>query len=133
MKGGVEVKVDVYVPTFLMDYEISESVWETAIGNFNKKLAARPSVTTHINGIDVDILRIETLENAKDYFAMGAVLLYMIVRPEQVESILDIHFIISGFVTFEETLENIVDGMKIENITYGGDDSKKFKVLKEKC
>jgi hypothetical protein len=130
LKGGVEVKTDVYVPTFLMDYEIPDSVWEKSIEDFNKKLNDRPSVTCLINGINVDILRMEVVEDSRDLLAMGAVLVYMVARPIHVQDLMDIHFIISGFVTFDDDERKSVRAMTIENITYGGDDSKKFQVLK---
>jgi hypothetical protein len=130
MKGGVELKADCYIPTFLMDYDIPESVWEKAINDFNKKLADRPSVTCEIKGMDVDLLRVEVAAQAKEFLAMGAVAVYLIVRKKDVEEILGIHFVISGFVTFDEKKGKKVDGMVIENITYGGDDSKRFKILK---
>jgi hypothetical protein len=130
LKGGVELKTDVYVPTFLMDYDISEGVWEKAIHQFNKKLDSRSSVTCTINGINVDILRMEVVEDSRNFLAMGAVLVYMVARPLNVQDLMDIHFVISGFVTFDDNERKVVQGMTIENITYGGDDSKKFQVLK---
>jgi hypothetical protein len=130
LKGGIEIKTDVYVPTFLMDYDISDGVWEKAINNFNKKIDTRPTVTCSINGLNVDILRMEVAEDSRNFLAMGAVLVYMVARPIHVQDLMDIHFIISGFVTFEDSDRKTVNGMVIENITYGGDDSKKFNVLK---
>jgi hypothetical protein len=129
MKGGVEVKTDVYVPTFLMDYDIPDEVWDVAITTFNKLLSNRPSVTCQIKGMEVDILRVEVVQNAKPLLEMGAVMVYMIAKPHDVKDLLDIHFVISGFVTYEDETKKKVDGIVIENITYGGDDSKRFKIL----
>lgn len=129
LEGGCRVHLDVYIPSFLLDYDISNEVWQQSINDFNEKLNSRESVTTKINGIDVDVLKLES-ELSTDFLAMGAVILLIVVKEEDVPKISDIHFCLTGVLTFEDK-SGKVDNMVINNITYGGIDSKAFKILND--
>jgi hypothetical protein len=128
LNGGCRVKFDVYIPTALLDVEISDEIWQIAIDDFNKKLDARPTVTTKINEVAVDVLKLESVEDSIDYLKMGAVILLIVAKEEDIPRITDIHFCLTGYLTFQEKSDK-VDGMVINNITYGGDDGKKFRIL----
>jgi hypothetical protein len=131
MEQGIQVKTDVYIPGFLMDYEIPDEVWSEAIVEFNKKLNVRTSVTQKINGIDADVLQIAPIEDTIDDLRMGAVVLLLVVRGVDVEKIADIHFCLTGQLIFKLGTTTEVEQMIIKNITYGGEDSKKFRILEE--
>ena len=128
LDGGCRVKLDVYIPSFLLDYEISDVVWQKAIDDFNKKLDSRSHVTTRVNGINIDVLKVESVETSADFLAMGAVILLIVAKEEDVPKIADIHFCLTGYLTFDGK-SGKVDGMVINNITYGGADSKTFRIL----
>lgn len=130
LKGGCRVKFDVYIPSFILDYEINDSIWQTAIDNFNKELDKRQSVTTKIDGVMVDVLKLESVEDSADWLKMGAVILLVVTQESDLPKIKDIHFCLTGHLTFAEQ-SGKVDGMVIENITYGGSNSKAFKVLND--
>lgn len=133
LNKGIEVKVDVYIPTFLMDYDIPDEVWRKAIAEFNQKLNQRKTVTQKINEIEVDVLKIESVDEDEYHIGnlrMGAVILLLVAHQNDIYKISDIHFCLTGQLTFEGNT-NIVDGMTIKNITYGGSNSKQFKLLEE--
>lgn len=129
LEGGCRVHLDVYIPSFLLDYDISNEVWQQSINDFNEKLNSRESVTIKINGIDVDVLKLES-ELSTDFLAMGAVILLIVVKEEDIPKISDIHFCLTGVLTLEHK-SGKVDNMVINNITYGGIDSKAFKILND--
>ena len=128
--GGCRVKLDVYIPSFLLDYDISDAIWQAAIDDFNKTLDSRPHVTTHVNGVNVDVLKIESVDTSSDFLAMGAVILLIVAREEDIPKIADIHFCLTGYLTFDSVYGK-VDGMVLKNITYGGTDNKSFKILND--
>jgi hypothetical protein len=128
LNGGCRIKFDVYIPSALLDVEISDEIWQIAIDAFNKKLDARSTVTTKINDVAVDVLKLESVDDSKDYLKLGAVILLLVVKEENAPKISDIHFCLTGYLTFQEKSDNI-DSMVIENITYGGQDGKKFRIL----
>lgn len=129
MDGGCQVKFDVYIPAALLDIEISNDVWQKAINEFNKKLDARSSVTTEINGVKVDILKVELLkEPPLTYvFAPDAIILLVVIKEEDISKIADVYLCLTGHLTFDLD-SGKVDDMIIKNITYG---NKKFCILND--
>lgn len=128
LNGGCRVHIDVYIPAFLLDYNIDDEIWQEAIDTFNKKLSDRPSVTSTINGVNVDVIKVESVADSSDFLKMGAIILLLVAKEEDVIKIADIHFCLTGYLTFKDR-SGIVEKMVIKNITYGGEDSKKFRIL----
>jgi hypothetical protein len=129
LNGGKRVRIDVFIPAALLDVEIPDHIWQSAIDDFNEKLNARPSVTTKINEVEVDVLKVESVEDS-DLLKIGAVVMMIVVKDEQWPKIADVHFCLTGSLTFD-SVSGKVDGMVIKNITYGGDNSKKFCILED--
>lgn len=125
LHGGIPAKIDVYIPSALMDVEIADDVWKKAIKQFNIELDKRPTTLTKVNDFSVDLLRLELEE---DKLGIGSVVLFFVAKEENIPKIAEIHFRLTGHLTFDKE-SGKVDDMVIKNITYGGDDSCKYSIL----
>jgi hypothetical protein len=130
MDGGLNYKVDVYLPAALLDVDISDEVWQKAIDDFNVQLNKRPTVTTTVNGVEIDIIRLDSVKESSNWIKIGAVVLLFVIREKDADKIKDIHFCLKGHLTFD-SVSGKVDGMVIKNITYGGDNSKKYQLIND--
>jgi hypothetical protein len=128
LNGGSRIKIDVYIPSALLDLDIPDVVWQSAIDKFNAKIHDQISVTSEINGVPTDVIKLESVKDSTDWLRIGAVILILIVKEEDAPAISDIHFTLTGHLTFKPKSDTI-DEMVINNITYGGEDSRKFSIL----
>ena len=132
LQGGIQIKMNVYIPAFLLDYTITDEVWQVAIDNFNKLLDTRPSVTLKIDGIIVDVLRVESIKNSASQLKMGAIVLLVVAKEEDVTKLASMHLSLTGSVIFTLDTDKEVEEMIIKNITYGEPESRTHKILPEK-
>jgi hypothetical protein len=100
------------------------------VDEFNKKLNSRSSITTKINDVDVDIIKLEPIQDHLDILRLGGIVMLAVVKEDEFKNIADIHFVLSGSLTFEDGSDK-VESMVIKNITWGGENSKKYKLLNE--
>lgn len=128
LNGGHKTKLDVYIPSALLDIDIPDLVWQSAIDEFNKQLNNRSSITTKINDVDIDIIKLESIQDHLDILRLGGIVMSVVVKENDIQTISNIHFILSGSLTFEYGTDK-VESMIIKNITWGGDDSKKYKLI----
>jgi len=111
LNGGVNVKVKVIFPPKLNSCIISKDVWEKAAYNFNKELDKRSDVSETINRIKVDVYWINWTED-------GNMMLWMTSKKDDVDSIKDMRFILSGTVVFKDD-SDLVEQIIIKDILHG--------------
>jgi hypothetical protein len=125
-----QVRLEVYIPSALLDVSIPDSVWQSSIDNFNHRLQNRPTVTTNVNNVFMDIIKLESVEDSIDCLRIGSVVLMVLMKEEDIPKISDTHFLLTGHLTFAPKSSK-VESMYIKNITYGGSESKTFKILND--
>jgi hypothetical protein len=86
---------------------------EGAVEEFNKRLDGRLNVTLEIDNIEVDILRVEV-------GAGGELYLRVIIREGDIKDLKKKEFTITGDVYFEDSSEEDIFFMVIDNLLYGG-------------
>ncbi len=124
LNGGTRMHLDVYISSALLDVDIPDFVWEKAITNFNKVLNKQLSNTKEINAVPVDVIQLESVQDSLDYLRMGAVVLLLIIKEEDIEKIADIHFRLTGFLTLKpksdivESMTSLMEVKIVENIGF---------------
>ena len=115
MHGGQELKLDVFIPKALMDIDISDEMWQLSIKNFNKLLNSRENVTAEINGINVDVIKVEAV--TEESMELGAIMLVIFMKESEYEKIANTMFKIRGHLLFKP-MSDVVDELIIENICW---------------
>lgn len=118
LRGGSQLKLDVYIPAALLSIDIPDNIWQSAVDNFNEKLNKRSNVTIEINGIGMDVIKCEVV---REVLEIGAIVLLVVMREDDYGKIADTIFRLNGYLTFSDGTD-IVDEMTITNICY--DESK---------
>ena len=126
LQNGVQCFIELYVPLVLLDYSLDDSHWKTAIQEFNSKLDARPSVTFSADDLTLDILQMEIEEKQ----SIEVLSLRVVAKQEDLRRLEITPFQITGHLTFKPGSDTI-EKMVIDNVTFGGDDHKKFRLFND--
>ncbi len=118
LAGGLRMRIDVCIPRVLLEYDISDDVWQAAIDEFNKTLDARNNITTKINGVDVDVLKVESIADNEDLLRMGSIVILLVVKKEDADKISPLEFCLKGHLTHAQNC-GMVEYLTIENILVG--------------
>ena len=126
LQDGVQCFIELNVPLALLDYSLDDNHWKIAMQEFNKKLDARPSVTFSADGLTLDILQMEIEEKQ----SIEVLSLRVVAKEEDLRRLETIPFQITGHLTFKPKTD-IIEKMVIDNVTFGGDDHKKFCIFND--
>jgi hypothetical protein len=113
MKGGIHLKMEVYIPIALIDVDIPDDVWKDAVKNFNNKLDKRECSSVKIADLFADVLRLEVVEKER----IELVNLLLVVREDDIPKVGEMYFFLNGYLTFDQKTYQ-TDGMVVENISY---------------
>lgn len=125
LNGGSKVYFDVNIPAALLEIDINDAIWQRAIDEFNLKLDKRKSVAGKICGVDVDILRLEAVKDTIDYLRIGAVVLSIVIKDNELSKIEGVKLILKGYL---EMVGEEVSNLVIKNIVYD-DGGKKVELV----
>jgi hypothetical protein len=124
LNRGVNVKVNVALPPKLETYTIPQDVWEESIKQFNKELDERSQVSELIQGIKVDVLRVNR--------TMGCVVLWMTAKEKDVDTINLLEFKLSGKVVFEDEKSDKIEMVLIKDLLYGSPSGEHRSIFRKK-
>jgi len=124
LNRGINLRVSVAIPPVMDSYEISADVWDDAMVDFNKELDTRSQVSEIIDGIKVDVLRINR--------NMGTVYLWMMVKENDAEVVGNMVFTLSGTVVFEDETSNVVEKVIVKDLFFGSPDGKRRSIFKKR-
>jgi hypothetical protein len=116
VNGGKRLRLDVHIPAALLDIDIPDEIWQTAITNFNTLLNNHEKITVNVNSAMMDVIHIEAVTNESK--AMEAVILLVIMQEDEYYKIENVEFRLKGHLMFIEQTGKI-DSMVIENIIWG--------------
>jgi hypothetical protein len=91
------------------------------IDEFNKKFDARKSITTKINEIEVDVLKVESVKDNMDLLRMGSIVILLVVKKEDADIISPLEFRLKGHLTRSQN-SGIVDHLVMESILVADED-----------
>lgn len=112
---GSKFKLDVYIPDALFNIDIPDSIWQSAIDEFNIILDERENVTIKINEIPIDIIKLESITT--ELKTIGAIILEIFIKKSDYEKIANTRFRIRGYLTFHENSDKVLK-MTIQNICW---------------
>ena len=124
LNRGVNVKVNVLLPQKLQNYAISQEVWEDSLKRFNEELDRRSQVSEIIQGIKVDVLRVN--------LSMGSVVLWMMAKEADVDTINLLVFSLRGKIVFADDKTNVVEQIIINDLFYGSPSGAERSIFKKK-
>jgi len=124
LNRGVNVKVNVLLPQKLQNYAISQEVWEDSLKRFNEELDRRSQVSEIIQGIKVDVLRVN--------LSMGSVVLWMMAKEADVDTINLLVFSLRGKIVFADDKTNAVEQIIINDLLYGSTSGADRSIFKKK-
>ena len=112
LNRGINLKVNISLPSKLSSYNISPDIWEESIKKFNKDLDERSQVSEIIKGIKTDVLRINKSIG-------GGIVLWMNAKEEDVDLINQLQFTLAGKIIFEDDKSDKIEGILIKDLLYG--------------
>jgi hypothetical protein len=121
LNDGVNMKVMIDVPEVFAKLEFPDTIWESAIINFNHVLNQRPSVTEEVNGLPVDILNLEN--------GTSSIRLSIGVKRTDVEAFEDVWFKLRGQIVFKANSFDDVESINITDLVYTNAKGEKVGVL----
>jgi hypothetical protein len=125
LNRGINLKVSVAIPPIMDSYQISDDVWNEAMVDFNKELDNRSQVSEIVDGVKVDVLRINTC-------IVGTVILWMMVKESDVEVVENMVFTLSGTVVFEDETSNVVEKVIVKDLFFGSPDGVRRSIFKKR-
>ena len=125
LNRGINLKVSVAIPPIMDSYQISDDVWNEAMVDFNKELDNRSQVSEIVDGVKVDVLRINTR-------IVGTVILWMMVKESDVEVVENMVFTLSGTVVFEDETSNVVEKVIVKDLFFGSPDGVRRSIFKKR-
>lgn len=111
LNRGVNLKVNLEIPSALTSYPISGEIWEESLEEFNKQLDERRQVSEIIDGVKVDVLRLKR--------AVGDVFIWMSAKEKDIPMIEKLRFTFKGKLVFENKDSNKVEKVLINDLLYG--------------
>jgi hypothetical protein len=124
LNRGINLMQVVQLPSTLESYTISPDVWEESIVEFNKQLDERSQVSEIIEGIKVDVLRINR--------TMGNVVLWMTAKENDAKLVEALTFMLKGTVVFEDEKSSRVERIFIKDLLYEASGSEAKSIFKKK-
>ena len=124
LNRGINLRVRVEMPPVMYSYDISNDVWSDAIIDFNKELDNRSQVSEIIDGVKVDVLRINR--------NMGIIYLWMMVKENDSEVVGNMTFTLSGTVVFEDETSNVVEKVIVKDLFFGSPDGGRRSIFKKR-
>jgi len=124
LNRGINLKVNISLPSKLSSYAISPDIWEESIKQFNKDLNERSQVSEIIKGIKVDVLRINR--------SMDSFVLWMSAKEQDVDLINQLQFTLAGKIVFEDDKTDKVEGVLIKDLLYGSPNGEHRSIFKKK-
>jgi hypothetical protein len=124
LNRGINLRVSVSIPPVMDSYQISNEVWDDAMADFNKELDNRSQVSEIIDGVKVDVLRINR--------NMGTVYLWMMVKENDSEVVGNMVFTLSGTVVFEDETSNVVEKVIVKDLFFGSPDGGRRSIFKKR-
>jgi hypothetical protein len=124
LNRGLRLNKKVEIPSEIYSYEISDDVWNTAIADFNTELDARTQVSEIIDGIKVDVLRINR--------NVGDVILWIMVDEKDMEFIKRIKFTLSGTVLLAGETSNVIEKLIMKDLIFGSSDNVRRSIFKKR-
>jgi len=122
LNRGINVKVNVVIPPKLET--IPQVIWEKSIKQFNLELDERPQVSEIIQGIKVDVLRVNR--------TMGCMVLWMMAKEKDIETIKLLEFKLSGKMVFEDEKSDKIEMVLIKDLLYGSPSGEHRSIFKKK-
>lgn len=124
LNRGINLKLNVEIPPVMHSYEISDAIWNEAMVDFNKELDNRSQVSEIIDGVKVDVLRINR--------NMGTVILWMMVKESDAEVVENMVFTLSGTVVFEDETSNRAEKVIVKDLFFGSPDGVRRSIFKKR-
>jgi len=109
LNRGVNYRAGIEIPPTLLHYSIPADVWDKSIEDFNKQLDTRRQVSEIVDGVKVDVLRINR--------SGGGLFIWMMVKNDDVETIEKVRFTFKGKLVFEN--EHRIEQVIINDLLYG--------------
>lgn len=114
LNNGISLLLDVQLPTILIGLVVPDSLLKSSIDRFNKMLDKRRNVKEVINGIELDILKLN--------LSVNGFRLWVFVNQHTKDIIQNVRFTFRGKLIYENDNSDIIEDILIEDVLFKVDE-----------